>query len=122
MKIIELRVSTDGDGNGTATAPHPVSGYIHSWYPNFSASADAGIDTTLSYASVSGEPDFTIDSITSSNTDVRRYPRALTNGIGAAAGLNDTPILFHGKPKVTVAQGGASVTNAVVVTLIVVEM
>ena len=122
MNIIELKVSTDSDGNGSATYPSIVSGYIHSWYANFSGSADAGIDTTLSCVSVSGEPDFTIDSITSSNADVRRYPRALTNAPGAAAGLNDTPILFHGKPKITIAQGGATVTNAVVVTLIVVEM
>lgn len=122
MKIIELKVSTDGSGDGAVTYPQIVSGYVHSWYPNFSVSADAGIDTTLSCVPVSGEPTFTIDSITSSNTDVRRYPRALTNAPGAAVGLNDTPILFHGNLKLTVAQGGATVTNAVVVTLIVVEM
>lgn len=122
MKIIELRVSTDASGDGSAITPHPVSGYIHSWYANFASGTDAGADTTLTCSSISGEPDFTIDAIANSKTDVRRYPRALTNAPSAAVGLNDTPILFCGKPKVTVAQGGANVANAVIVTLVIVEM
>lgn len=118
MRIIELKVSTDGSGDGSATYPYPISGYLLAWDINFSASADAGTDTTLTCVSTSGAANTSIDSVANSNTDARRYPLAAANLPGAAVGTDPVmPIVFSGRLKLTVAGGGASVTNAVVATV-----
>lgn len=121
MTTVTLTLSTDAQGDGVVTDPIVRKGYVSSVYFNFAAGTDAGADTTLSCVSENG-PDVTIETISNSKTDAWKYPRALTNEPGDAAGTNDTPIYFHGKLRVTMAEGGAEVTDAVTVTITVDSM
>lgn len=113
---VVLSLSTDGDGNGSVTDTVVRNGYVSAVHFNFSGDTDAGADTTLTCVSERG-PDITLETISNSSTDAWKFPRALTNVPGEAAGLNDTPIMFRGKLRVTMAQGGATVTDAVTVTI-----
>lgn len=121
MTTVTLTLSTDAQGDGVATDTIVREGYVTSVHFNFAAGTDAGADTTLLCVSENG-PDVTIDSVANSATDAWKYPRALTNAPGAAAALNDTPIYFRGKLRVTIAQGGAEVADAVTVTITVDKM
>lgn len=117
MNIIQLTVSTDGSGDGAATDPVQRDGYVLQWHADFAAGTAATADTTLSCVSSTG-PDITIDSIANSATDAWRRPLAVANVPGGAAGTDAImPIGFRGNLKVTVAQGGATVASAVVVTI-----
>ncbi len=116
METVTLTLSTAADGTGSATDGIVRKGKIMQVHFNFASGTDAGADTTLTCVSENG-PDVTLESITDSKTDAWKYPRALTNAPGASAGTNDTPIAFHGKLKVSMAQGGVSVTDAVSVTV-----
>ena len=116
MKKVTLTLTTDGDGAGSATDDFSRDGYVIGWYANFSGDTDAGADTTLAYVDAD-DVTWAIDSIGNSKTDQWRYPRALTAAPSTAAGLNDTPIPFWGKLKVSMAQGGAEVPDAVTVTI-----
>lgn len=121
MITVTLTLSTDAQGDGVATDTTVRSGYVTSVHFNFAAGTDAGADTTLSCVSENG-PDVIIETISNSKTDAWKYPRALTNEPGAAAALNDTPIAFRGKLRVTMAQGGAEVADAVTVTVVIDKM
>lgn len=121
MQTVILTLSTDAQGDGVVTDFTVRKGYVTSVHFNFAAGTDAGADTTLLCVSENG-PNVTIETVANSATDVWKYPRALTNEPGSAAGTNDTPIPFHGKLRVTMAQGGAEVTDAVTVTITVDNM
>lgn len=121
MTTVTLTLSTDAQGDGVVTDPIVRKGYVTSVHFNFAAGTDAGADVALICVSENG-PNVTLESITNSATDAWKYPRALTNEPSGAAGTNDTPIYFHGKLRVTIAQGGAEVADAVTVTVTIDKM
>lgn len=122
MRIIQLAVTTDASGDGVAVDPSVRKGYVLCVDYDYSGSAGAGTDVTLTCDSQVG-PDVSIDSIANANTDVRRYPLSYPNPPGGAVTTDLVmPIPFFGNLTLTVAQGGATVTNCVVATIYMAEV
>lgn len=127
MAYYTATVTTDasGDGDNLDANGNPqwsgiFSGLLLAVKYDFSASADAGSDTTLT------EPHGlarTLCSLTDSNTDTTFYPQAQgTTAAGVAIDANYQHYFVDSSNlKVTIADGGADVTGAVKVIVQVVE-
>lgn len=120
-----LSVTTDGSGDGTATADRSVLGQLYA-IDLIDGSADDGVDVTVTAInnSLSGvvktlfvKADF--------NTDSTVYPRTLVHDDAAGAALTGTaggdramPVV-NGTLKLTIAQGGNAKTCAAIVYVLV---
>ena len=112
---IKLTVTTDGSGDGTATATRPVSGWLEmvDWIDGDFAD---GVDGVLTVTGTDSATDHTLLTLTNANSDAIYYPRRVvdTTAGAAAAGVYDR-FVFSGYLKLTVAQGGATKTGGAVV-------
>ena len=112
---IKLTVTTDGSGDGTATATRPVSGWLEmvDWIDGDFAD---GVDGVLTVTGPDSATDHTLLTLTNANSDAIYYPRRVvdTTAGAAAAGVYDR-FVFSGYLKLTVAQGGATKTGGAVV-------
>lgn len=113
LEIVKLAVTTDASGDGSTADITARMGYVVAIGLDFSASAAAGTDTTITIASPDG-PAQTILAVTDSNSDGWFYPRgsAVTTA-NAAITDSHVAIPISGVLTATVAQGGATVTNCV---------
>ena len=124
MRIIQLSVTTDGSGDGTATDATTRKGYVLAWIVDYAATADAGTDVDLDVVSAVG-PNIHIDNVDDTNTDwtAPRYPLGYPNAPGEDA-ITDPlmPIPFCGQLKLTVAGGGNAVTDCAVATIYIADV
>lgn len=117
MRTLELKCSTDGTGVGTDTATYQRSGFIEAIDFDFAATAAATTDVIISCVSGPGK-DLTILTLTNTNTDGVYYPRTVAHTLaGVAQTAYEIKVPFKGYLKLTVAQGGATVTDAVTATI-----
>lgn len=113
MNYEVLTVTTDADGNGSATSTNSRTGFLYGIQYVKTDYAD-GVDFTL--ASASSLAAATLLTITNCNASVSYYPRVDSSGVtGTALTANNTMIPFSGHLKVTVAQGGATKTGKFIV-------
>lgn len=117
-------VSTDGSGDGTnLSSGNPV------WNANFKGllmglrvddnGADATADVTI--AEPSGLVR-TIQTVTDITTDTTYNPQQeIKTTAGVGTGLYNPFYVESNNLKVTVAQGGATITNAIIVTVLIME-
>jgi len=119
--IATVTTDASGDGNNLDSGGNPVwnaqfRGYLVGVRYAFSGSAASGADTTLD------EPhglQRTIDSLTDTNTDATRHVAA------AIEGSTESYMGYYVDStnlRVVVAQGGASVTDAVTVYVLIDEV
>lgn len=114
MVIERLAVTTNSSQVGSTTAVVEREGYVQQVDLNYSASAEAGTDVTLQSLDESGVAT-TLLTITNTNTDGSFWPLGapcLQNGTVSATPA--MPIRFKGKLKLSVAQGGVSITDCVI--------
>jgi hypothetical protein len=119
-------VSTDGSGDGTNLDSlgnckwnGDFSGLLMAVKFDFASATDAGADTTLTEPVGLGR---TIGTVSNSKTDTTMYPRVLeTDTLGASIGTYTQMVVDSHNLKVTIAQGGATVTDAVKVIVQVLE-
>lgn len=122
IRSYRVNVSTDGagDGSGRVGIPH---GRLVGIQINFSGSAAVGSDTTL--ASVLDGVTKTLLTLTDVNTDVplAALTEALKDNVGADVVNTENPNLglpmVGGNLTVTVAQGGATITDHVKVIFLI---
>lgn len=117
MRTLELKASTDGSGDGIDTAAYSRQGWIEAIDVDYAGTADAGTDVVISCVSGPGR-DLTILTLTNNKTDGWYYPRAVAHTpAGVAQTSYEVKIPFKGFLKLTVAQGGATVTDCVTATI-----
>lgn len=117
MRTLELRITTDGSGAGTATAANSRQGFIEAVNIDYAASADAGTDVVISCVEGPGQ-DLTILTVSNNKTDGWYYPRVMSHSpAGAAQASYEIKVPFKGYLRLTVAQGGATVTDCVAATI-----
>lgn len=111
MKIINISVTTDTAGDGTTTHGDLVQGYLYAVQLVDGDFAD-GVDVTL--ACVNNDLTYNLLVKADFNSDQMAYPRTLQHldSSGAALTTHCEPIVT-GKPRVTIAQGGAVKTGSV---------
>lgn len=104
-----VSVSTDAAGAGSTTTEQ-LRGLLWGFYFNYSASADAGTDVTVSVAY--GDLSVTILTVTDNKTD-GWYPLQISavGSTGASNGTNIPLPLTGVKLTFTIAGGGATVTD-----------
>lgn len=118
MRTLELKATTDGSGNGTATAANQRQGWIEAIDVDYASSADAGTDVTISCVDGPGR-DITILTLSNNKTDGWYYPRAVAHSpAGAAQSSYEVKIPFKGFLRLSIAQGGATVTDCATVTIL----
>ena len=127
MGIYVATVSTDGSGDGTNLDALGLTkwngifrGLLTAVKFDYSASTDAGADTTLT--EISGLQR-TLITKSNSATDFTAYPRiqATDSGGTAIAGAYEFARVDSANLKVTIAQGGATVTDAIRVIVDILE-
>jgi len=107
-----ITLKTDTDGSGDGTDARIAQGFVEAIKVDFAAGTDAGADTTL--VDHLGR---TLVTITNSKTDIWIYPRLEeTSNAGVGLGTYTRP-LVNGGLTLTIAQGGATVTDAVTLTV-----
>lgn len=115
IRSVKLTATTDGDGNGTATASYLVTGYLEAvdWIDGDFAD---GVDAVLSATLTQSGTDHTLLTLTNANSDAVYYPRRVvdTTAGAAAAGVYDR-FLIDGALKLTVSSGGAAKTGGCIV-------
>jgi len=116
MAVIKKSLTTDTSGDATTT--FNVNDYIDTIAIDYSASADAGTDTTIT--GYLGGSSFTIYSKTDSNTDVVVRPRVKvqSNAGTDVEYASNYPIYekyMVDRVTITFAQGGSTKTNLVVI-------
>lgn len=115
MRTVELQVTTDGDGNGVYTSGIARSGFVDAVHVDYAAGAAAGTDVVLSCLSDS-DPTVTILTLTDNNTDGWYYPRTVAHTLaGVAQTAYEVRVPFKGFLRLTVAQGGDTVSDCVTV-------
>ena len=126
MAWYKATVSTDGSGDGTnLTNGRPVwsgnfYGFLMGVRLDFSGSAAAGSDTTLT--EINGLQR-TLVSLTDTNTDTTLNPQIeITDNAGTGKASYSPAIVDSANLKVTVAQGGATVTDHVAVFVEILEV
>lgn len=128
MAFYTATVSTDGSGDGDNldSNNNPVwsgkfKGLLLGVKFDFSGSAASTADTTLS--EVSGFTR-TIASLTDSNTDTQFYPQvqATDSGGSGITGVYQHMLVDSSNLKVVIAQGGTSITDAVIVIIQVTDL
>jgi hypothetical protein len=95
-----------------------VNGEIHSVHLDYAAGTAAGADVTLSESGGSGR---TFLTVTNSNTDAARILYNQVSGADGAAitGVYTHPAIAGRSLVVTIADGGATVANAVIATIFI---
>ena len=117
MRTVELKCSTDGTGAGTDTASYQRSGFIEAINIDYASGADAGTDVTISCVGGPGQ-DLTILTVSNNKTVGWYQPRTVAHTLaGVAQTAYEIKVPFKGYLKLTVAQGGATVTDAVTATI-----
>lgn len=117
MRTLELKVTTDGSGAGTATAANLRQGFIEAINLDYAASADAGTDVTITSIEGPGQ-DLTILTVSNNKTDGWYYPRTVAHTLaGVAQASYEIKVPFKGYLRLAVAQGGATVTDCVTATI-----
>jgi len=122
MTFYTLKVDTDSGGDGTGTFNGLYAkGYIEAIRLDFNASADAGINVTIT------EPRGvvrTLLDINTSNTDATYHPRIQaqnTSGAGETE-YSQRPYIETDNFLVTVDSAGAELTSAVTVIVQLIEV
>jgi hypothetical protein len=104
---IRLNVTTDGSGDGSATAVKPINGFVEAvhW---IDGSFDDGVGGTFSVTKTASAVDYTVLALTAANADAVYYPRVIINDAtgGTVSGEYVRP-LVSGYLKLTVASGGS---------------
>ena len=118
MTVITKSLTTDASGDATTTIN--VQGYINTIGIVYSASADAGTDVTIT--GYIGSSSFTVYSKTDYNTTHLVRPRvAVQDNAGTDLTYDGTrkvsEAYFVDRLVITFAQGGASKTNTVNISL-----
>ena len=118
IDFVQLAVTTPAGGGAAATDPVVRQGKILAVGLDYAASADAGTDVTVDVAGVVG-PALTILAVSNSKTDGWYYPRAgAVSPANAAITNSAAPIPFYGQLRLTVAQAGGAITDAVKAVII----
>jgi hypothetical protein len=126
VAIYQTTVSTNGSGDGTnldANGNPQWNGYFRGLLMavkfDFASATDAGSDTTLTEPVGLGR---TLATLANSKTDTTFYPRVLeTDNAAVSIGSYTMMQVDSGNLKVTIAQGGATVTGAVTVIVDILE-
>lgn len=118
-EFVTLTASSNGSGVGSATDPVFRNGKLLAIGLDFASSTDAGCDTTLAVTGPAG-PAQTLLVVTDSKTDGWFFPRAgAVTTANVAITNSHVEIPFFGNLTLSIAQAGASVTNAVSATLFI---
>lgn len=121
MKLLNIKLSgtTNGSGDLTVDAESQVYGLLYAVEIVASALA-ATADWTLTMQSTPSGNAYTVLTLTNVNTNTIYYPRkGIVNHVGAAINyaatfpVNDLPLLA-GKPRIVIAQGGATAAAAII--------
>lgn len=112
---IRLNVTTDGSGDGSATATRAVFGYLVAvdW---IDGDLTDGVDAVLSVTNTPSGVDHTLLTLTNANSDAIYYPRRV---VDTTAGATATSVydrfIIDGTLKLVVASGGSAKTGGCVV-------
>lgn len=123
MLEIHLEVTTDGDGDGTATKALPRGrSYLLEAVDWIDGDFADGVDGTLKAVSRPFGADLTLLTLTDANNDAVYYPRVLAQDnagadLDTAGDAQYTLQVVDGSLQLTVAQGGATKTGGCVVYL-----
>ena len=107
IRPVKISGTTDGSGDADVTGDG-ISGLLMGVQGNLS-SLDATADVTITFASTDGTDAISVLTITNSNTDfyTRPSPGAVDTSNSAVTNAYP-PFAVSGKPRVVVAQGGAT--------------
>ena len=117
MNSMAIPVTTDGSGNATGYGYRSVQGQLMAVHWNVGTCV-AGVDVTISTEGATASK--THLTLTDANSSAMYYPRDILHSEAGAAltgtngGDRGMP-LFVGRPKVVVAQGGATKTGTVTI-------
>lgn len=108
MRDVRLNVTTDADGDATATSAHAILGRLIAleWIDGDLAD---GVDATVSVVNSTSGVDRTVLTLTDANADAFYHTGAAVYGATGAAITNSYAApLIDGKLKLTVASGGSA--------------
>ena len=111
MRILNIDLTTDGSGDAVVSAPNHIQGFLYAVQLVDGDFAD-GVDLDLDC--VSDNLTYILLDKDDFNTDQMVYPRTLEHldTDGSDLATHTTPIIV-GKPRATIANGGATKTGAV---------
>lgn len=118
LETLVLSITTDGSGDATVNSSYLIYGTLYAveWVQGTLASGAA--DATLTVQSTPSGVAYTLLTLTNAAGNAMYYPRALLNDLAGAAltgtsgGDRGLPLIY-GKPRVVVAQGGATASGKI---------
>lgn len=117
FRDVKLTVTTDESGDGTATHPNVIGGTLYAIYYQRGTLDNSTTDVTISVTGTPEGDDKTLLTLTNVTASGWYYPRfQACDNVGSAISGEYDEVLVVGKPKVVVAQGGATTPSSSVKT------
>lgn len=116
MRQVVIPITTDGSGDCTAYGPETINGLLWSVSVDIGTGGTALANTAdITISTINTQLALTLLTLTNVAAAATLYPRGSNCGATGTVttGANDVLLPLLGKPKVVVAQGGATKVGAV---------